>query len=66
MKTLEEIERAIRQLSYGELAELRTWFAEYDAEVWDRQIELDARNGRFDELFQEALADFRDGRCTDL
>jgi hypothetical protein len=66
MKTLEEIERAIRQLSHDELAQFRRWFAEYDAEIWDRQMELDVEAGCLDVLAQEALADRGDGRCTDL
>ena len=35
---VEEIERAVRKLSPEELAAFRAWFAEFDAEVWDRQF----------------------------
>jgi hypothetical protein len=66
MQTLEEIERAIRRLSPDELAAFRMWFAEFDAEVWDQQIERDTQNGRLDQLAFEALADLRDGRCTEM
>lgn len=50
MSKVESLEQEIRKLSPQELAELRTWFLEYDAEVWDRQIEEDARAGRLDRL----------------
>jgi hypothetical protein len=66
MSTVTEIERAVRGLSPDELAAFRAWFAEYDADAWDRQIEADAAAGRLDALADEALADLRAGRCTDL
>jgi hypothetical protein len=66
MNTVEEIERAVRQLSPEELAAFRAWFAEFDAEVWDRQFEQDVAAGRLDRFAEEALRDLREGRCTDL
>jgi hypothetical protein len=66
MSTIEEIERSIRRLSREELAALREWFALFDADVWDRQLEEDAQAGKLDELADEALQDDESGRCTDL
>ena len=66
MSTVQEIERAIQQLSAEELAAFRAWFAEFDARIWDRQLEEDAAAGKLDALAEEALRDLRDGRCTDL
>jgi hypothetical protein len=66
MSTVEEIERAVRESPPEELALFRAWFAEFDASVWDRQIEADVATGRLDALAQEALQDLREGRCTDL
>jgi hypothetical protein len=66
MSTVKEIENAIRQLSPEGLATLRAWFAEYDAEIWDRQIVDDVAAGRLDQLAEEALRDLQEGRCTDL
>jgi hypothetical protein len=43
------------------LAELRRWFAEFDAAAWDRQLEHDAASGKLDQLAAEAVADFRAG-----
>jgi hypothetical protein len=64
MRTVEEIERAIRQLPPGDLAAFRAWFAEFDAEAWDRDWEEDIQAGRLDDLADEALNDLREGRCT--
>jgi hypothetical protein len=66
MSTVPEIERAIERLPAEELARLRAWFADYDAAHWDSQIERDAAAGRLDALGDAALADLREGRCTDL
>ena len=65
MRTVEQIEDAVRRLSSGELAEFRTWFAEFDGALWDRQIEEDVAAGRLDALADEALSDLGEGRCTD-
>jgi hypothetical protein len=66
MTTLQEIERAISQLSPEELATFRAWFAEFDADTWDRQFESDAAAGRLDALAKEALQHLQEGRCTEL
>jgi hypothetical protein len=66
MNTLQEIEIAISKLSPEELAAFRTWFAEYDAQIWDREFEADVKAGRLDTLAQKALKDLKEGRCTDL
>ena len=66
MNTLNEIERAISQLSPQELAAFRTWFAEFDSAAWDQQLEADVAGGRLDALAQKALQHLREGRCTDL
>ena len=66
MTTINEIEEAVRRLSRADLAAFREWFDRFDAEAWDRHFERDAREGRLDHLADEALEDFREGRCTDL
>jgi hypothetical protein len=66
MSSLEEIEKVISQLSPEELAAFRVWFAEFDAAVWDKQLEADVAAGRLDALANKALQDLQAGRCTDL
>jgi hypothetical protein len=55
MSKVESIEHDIRELTGDELAVLRRWFAEFDAQTWDRQFETDVRAGRLDEHAERAL-----------
>jgi hypothetical protein len=66
MNTVAEIEDAIGKLPEKDLAKLRAWFAEFDAANWDRQFEQDVAEGRLDALADEALREWREGRCSDL
>ena len=62
MSEVEQIENRIKNLSHEELAKLRTWFEEFDAQAWDRQIESDAVAGRLDQLIEESSAEHRVGK----
>lgn len=66
MTKLEKIEKDIASLSPGEVARLAEWFAEFRADLWDRQIEADAKAGRLDKIAEQALADHRAGRTKPL
>lgn len=66
MSRVEQIEGQIQQLTAEELAALREWFATFDAETWDRQMEADARDGKLDRLAEAALLDHAAGRSTEL
>ena len=66
MTRIEEIENAVAELPKEELARFREWFAEFEAQVWDREIEDDAEAGRLDKLAEEALRDRDLGRTTEL
>lgn len=66
MSNLQEIETAISQLSADELTAFRAWFAQFDAQIWDRQFEEDVAAGRLNGLAERALQHLREGRCTDL
>lgn len=66
MSSVKEIESAVARLSPQELSAFRSWFADFDAEAWDRQFEADVAAGRLDALGDEALRDLSEGRCTDL
>jgi len=61
MTTLASLEHAIAKLPPADLAEFRRWFAEFDAAMWDAQIEADAAAGKFDALAAEALAEYNAG-----
>ena len=64
--SVQELETAITRLSKDELTALSRWFQEYLADEWDREIEADARAGRFDQSGKQAKADYDAGRCTPL
>lgn len=66
MSSVKDIEAAVSKLSPTDLSSFRTWFADFDAEAWDRQFEQDVKGGRLDGLAEEALRDLDAGRCTDL
>ena len=66
MTKLEKIEQEIASLSPGEVTKLAEWFAEFHANLWDRQIESDAKAGRLDRLAEQALADHRAGGTKPL
>jgi succinate dehydrogenase flavin-adding protein (antitoxin of CptAB toxin-antitoxin module) len=66
MAALETIEKEIMQLSEKELSEFRRWFAEFDADLWDAQIESDAAAGRLDKLAEEALDEYYAGKARKI
>ncbi len=66
MSSVDELERAVRELSAEDLAQFREWFVEFDAELWDRALERDIAAGRLDPLVQEARTELREGRTRAL
>lgn len=64
MNRVENIEGQVKSLSPEELKAFRDWFAGFDAEVWDIQIEADARNGKLRSLAERALRDHESGRSS--
>jgi hypothetical protein len=66
MTTLKTAENAVAQLSPAELAQFRQWFAEFDGEIWDDQIESDAAAGKLDALAAEALAEYHASKATEI
>ncbi len=53
--TLEDIENTVSQLAPQELSKFRQWFAEFDNQHWDKQIENDVNSGKLDELANQAI-----------
>jgi len=66
MIKIEKLEREVQKLSRAELAAFREWFREYDSDEWDRQIEEDVRAGKLDAMAEEAIAEYKAGRTTEL
>ena len=61
MSKVDALEREIEKLSAEELAAFRDWFATYDADAWDRQMEADVKAGKLDRLAAEVLAEHKRG-----
>ena len=66
MTQVQKIEKEITHLPPRELAKLRTWFEEFDAEIWDRQFEEDVKAGKLDFFAEKAREDFKKGRVKEL
>lgn len=66
MSEVEQPEQRIEHLSQRELAEFRAWFVEFEALVWDAEIEADSKAGKLDGLINEALADYKAGKAREL
>jgi hypothetical protein len=64
MSRVDQIECQVKDLNPEELKAFRDWFAEFDADLWDRQIEADAKNGKLLSLAERALHDHKTGRST--
>jgi len=66
MRRVEEIEAEIAKLNPVEVRQVAKWLAEYEAELWDKQIENDAAAGKLDRYIKEALEEYRRGRTRPL
>jgi hypothetical protein len=66
MTTVEDIEKAVAKLTPEQLAKFRAWFDEFQARLFDEQIERDAKGGKLDKLADEALRAHREGRSREL
>ena len=66
MTRIEELEKKVEELSPSELSLFREWFATFDAEIWDRQLESDVAEGKLDDLADEAIAAHKRGDSRDI
>jgi len=66
MATIQEIEKAVLNLSPKKLARFRAWFEKFDAELWDKQFEEDAKAGKLDAIAEKGIEDFKKGNFKEL
>ena len=66
MSRVEVIEQEVQKLSPEELKDFRDWFAQYDAEAWDKKLEQDVKEGKLDALAKQALSDHAEGKSYEL
>jgi hypothetical protein len=62
MTKIEDIEKAVEELSPEDLAKFRAWFEAFDARAFDEKIERDAKSGKLDKLMADARANHPAGR----
>lgn len=65
MSRIEEIERAIQELSQDEFAQIARRFHAIEQERWDAELDRDASSGKLDFLIAEAQEDRKHGRLSD-
>jgi hypothetical protein len=66
MSKIETLEKEIEQLSPQELRAFRHWFAEFDTELWDEELERDVAAGKLDWLAAAAVAAQKRGEGRDI
>ena len=66
MTELEQIEKSVKDLSEEDLTKFRSWFLDFDWQVWDVKIERDLDAGKLDRLIAEARADYEAGKAREL
>jgi len=66
MGTVKEIVEAVERLPPDELDEFRAWYEQFDAALFDAEIERDAVSGKLDKLAEQAIEDYRTGRAREL
>ena len=67
MSTVADILAAVKQLPEEQKGELLEQLRELDFEdPWDREIQADAKAGRLDPLWQQAVKDIEAGRTKPL
>ena len=64
--TVKDIEKAIIKLPPSEVIKLSAWFQEFEAQLWDQEIENDAKAGRFDSRIKQAKSEYAAGRSKAL
>jgi hypothetical protein len=66
MSEVEQLQQKIQNLPEADLVKFRAWFAEFDANAWDRQFERDVNAGKLDALGDKALRDHASGKTRPL
>jgi hypothetical protein len=64
--SIRELQETIEALSPDELARFRRWFEVFDAQRWDEAFEADVEAGKLDKVAEDALAEYRAGKATEL
>ena len=66
MENIQTIEKAVLSLSKSDLKSFRKWYQKFDQKIWDDQFEDDAKFGKLDALADQAIIDFKSGKCREI
>jgi hypothetical protein len=66
MATVDQIEAAILKLPPEDFRRLSEWIADRDYQRWDAQLEQDIAARKFAKIAEQAIADYKAGRCRKL
>ena len=66
MKTLSEIEQAIRELPTVEARKLAGWLNEYLNDAWDKQMQTDLATGKLDKFIAKVESNIEANQVRDL
>ena len=66
MSKVEQLQKEIQMLAPNEMGAFRQWFAQFDSDQWDLQMEQDIHAGKLAGLAEQALIDHRSGQSTSL
>ena len=66
MKTLLEIEAAIKELPNDEARKLADWLNNYLDDAWDRQMKKDLARGKLDKFINKFESDIEANQVRDL
>jgi hypothetical protein len=61
-----EIQAAITELTSDDLADLMNWLDDYQAKLWDKQIDEDLQAGRLDKILAEVDKEYETGLTEPL
>jgi len=64
--SVDQIKRAIDQLSFEERAEVAAWLHGWEDDNWDAQLKRDIAEGKLDAVLREVDEDIQAGRLTDM
>ncbi len=66
MKTLSEIEQAIKELPTVEARKLAGWLNEYLNDAWDKQMQTDLATGKLDKFIAKVESNIEANQVRDL
>jgi hypothetical protein len=66
MSKVKDLEKQIQELSPEELTAFRAWFAKFDPDTGDKEVDADVKGGTLDTLAERALRERNAGLSTKL